>query len=372
MQDLFLFYVPQTIWEFDFMTLHPYLIYNLEDHLYGLSSLAVEEIFFLPELTPIPEAPEDLVGVVNVRGELLPVMDINRRFGYQSSDYSLSDSVVVVKLDDVRVGLIVNQVLEVRNIDSEDIIQELSLGRNLTGIDEHKFIFTEGIAKTQEDIILILNPENLLKYIQRQQLTNEDDDSSEPERQKSRESFALKPVFCPHASPEEKAIFKQRARELRQKAETEDVTTLKPLAVISLNNEFFAVDLSLVREFTELQKITPIPCCPSHIVGNINLRGEIVTLIDLRGLLNLPPKEITNVTKAMVIQVEDIVGGIVVEDVSDVMFLNPREITSIPTAIATVNEEYLLGAAAYHQKMMTILDLSKILLNGNLVVEETV
>lgn len=346
---------------------YPYLIFNLNTSLYGITTMLVEEIFSLPELTPIPEAPPDIVGVVNVRGEILPVMDLNLRFGYESPDYQLSDTVIVLRSEEIRVGLMVNQVIEVRNINGDDITKELSHGRKLGKLDSKKFI--TGVARSDSDILILIDAEKLLKYVAKQDV---DLESVENEDQANLNTDFLKKkrVFCPHVTPEERAVFKKRAEALQQTNETEDVTGLKPLAVIILNEEFFGIDLKLVREFSEIKKVTPVPCAPSHIIGNMNLRGEILTLIDVCGLLNLPLKNINKNNKAMVVQVEDIVAGITVEEVYDVMFLNPQEITTVPTAIHSINDEYLQGAAPYHDKMMSILDLPKILLSGNLTVDQ--
>ncbi len=346
---------------------YPYLIFNLNTSLYGITTMLVEEIFSLPELTPIPEAPPDIVGVVNVRGDILPVMDLNLRFGYESPDYRLSDTVIVLRSEEIRVGLMVNQVIEVRNINGDDITKELSHGRKLGKLDSKKFI--TGVARSDSDILILIDAEKLLKYVVKQDV---DFESAENEDQTNLNADFLKKkrVFCPNATPEERAVFKKRAEALQQSTDTEDVTGLKPLAVIILNEEFFGIDLKLVREFSEIKKVTPVPCAPSHIIGNMNLRGEILTLIDVCGLLNLPLKNINKNNKAMVVQVQDIVAGITVEEVYDVMFLNPQEITTVPTAIHSINDEYLQGAAPYHDKMMSILDLPKILLSGNLTVDQ--
>ena len=111
-----------------------------------------------------------------------------------------------------------------------------------------------------------------------------------------------------HASPEERATFRERAENLRRTAESEDFAGLIPLAVIGLNGEYLGLDLDTVREFTDdISKITPIPCCPPHIVGNINLCGEIVTLVDVREVLNLPIAGTNQASKVMVVRMKDLV-----------------------------------------------------------------
>ena len=140
--------------------------------------------------------------------------------------------------------------------------------------------------------------------------------------------------------------------------------------MISLNNEYFGLGLETVREFINICNFTPIPCCPQHILGNINLRGEIVTLIDLRGCLNLPITSAKSNSNAVVIEVDDLVAGLPVDEVFDVIYLPQKSINSVPIAVEPSNREYLRGTAPYADKMLSIIDLSRIINQGNLEVNE--
>lgn len=353
------------------MNENPLLTFKLNDSIYGVDTFAVEEIFFLPELTPIPDAPRDIIGVVNVRGYILPIMDINIRFGYQSSEYKVTDSVIVLTSDKLKIGIIVNEVQDVRRITLEAISSEISIGREFNTSQKRKFI--GGIAKNEEDIIIIIDSENLIHYVETQKIETSFHDKIE-DSFKAEETQILEKrrVFCPNATPEERVTFRKRADNLRQTTEIEEEEGLKPLAIVALNQEFFGIELKIVREFAEIHQATPIPCCPNHIIGNMNLRGEILTLVDIQGLLNLPLTEMTENSQAIVVKVDEILVGIKVEDVVDVMFLSSHEITSVPTAIHSVNDEYLQGAAPYRGKMMSVLDIPKILLNGGLMIDEVV
>lgn len=179
-------------------------------------------------------------------------------------------------------------------------------------------------------------------------------------------------LFAPHATPEEKAIFRQRANHLRQVSESENLTGALPLAVINLNGELLGINLHLIREFTEIERVTPIPCTPERIVGNMNLRGEIVTLIDLRSALNLSLSNARSYSKAMIVEVEDLVAGITIENVRDVTFISPEKVTAVPAALHSTNDEYFQGTAKYCEQIVTILNLPKIFQEGGLIVDEEV
>ena len=141
---------------------------------------------------------------------------------------------------------------------------------------------------------------------------------------------------------------------------------------MGLQGEFFALGLEVIHEFTDVDNVTPIPCCPPHIVGNLNLRGEILTLVDISGILNLPLERSEQSHKAIVARSEELVAGITVDEVFDVIYLRPADISPIPAAVHALNDEYIRGIAPYQNKQMSILDLPKLLTSSELVVDEVV
>lgn len=351
------------------MTNKPYLIFSINSSLYGVEAFCVQEIFSLPNLTPIAEAPADIIGVVNLRGDILPVVDLNVRFGYEQLDYGLTDSIIVLEWQEFRLGIIVNQVLEVHNLSLQEMTTEIFYKQELNGRTSH---FMAGIGKVDASIIMLLNHENLLCYFQKfEDLSSKKSlDSGEV----TDRFLKKKLVFCLQATPEEKAILRERADNLRQPTEREDFAGLIPLAVVGLNGEYFGLDLPIVREFTDIRQVTPVPCCPPHIVGNMNLRGEILTLVDIRNVLNMPilGVENSNNIKVMIVKIDDLIAGVTVDEVFDVMYLQPSQILPVPTAVHSANSEYLRGTANYREKMMSILDLAKVFQQGDLIVNEEV
>ncbi|MCT7949184.1 chemotaxis protein CheW [Ancylothrix sp. C2] len=347
----------------------PYLIFSLNDSSYGVEAVYVREVFFLPELIPIPEAIRDVVGVVNVRGEILPMIDLEMRFGQRAGEYKITDSVVVMEWGGYKAGIIVNQVYEVVELEAEQVTNEVFKGRKLS-INTHNFI--DRIAKIDDRIVMLINHKNIIDFYEKVDLPTADQIATSPNYEEIEKFVPHFRKFCPNATPEERTIFKERAASLMQQTDRQDFTGLIAVAVISLNEEFFAVDLELVREFTDLRKITPVPCTPPHIIGNMNLRGEIVTIVDIRGLLNLPRGRINKTSKAMIVHQDDVVAAIPVENVFDVIYLHPSQLMQIPVAIHSNNDEYLRGTAPYRDKIMMFLDLGKILSKGELVVNEEV
>ncbi|MEG3848487.1 chemotaxis protein CheW [Microcoleus sp. herbarium19] len=366
------------------METKPYLIFQQNGLLCGVEVGCVREIFFLPELTSIAEAPQDIVGAIALRGSILPVMDLNLRFGYLWQEYSVTDSAIVIEWQEFLFAIVVNLVTEVKQIPAEAITPQLSYGREKPEVPDR---FLAGFARCGADIIMLLDLDRLIRYspdktniempvsaspagnVETQNLHLEID----PKLLAVDANFLDKPhVFCPNATAREKAIFRERADNLRLLGESENSARIEmSLAVVVLNGEYFGINLGIVREFTEIRQVTPVPCTPDRIIGNMNLRGEILTLVDIRNVLNMPA-DTKSLSKAIVVEIEDLVAGIVVEEILDIIHLNLAEIATIPAALNSANREFLRGTAFYEKKIIAILNLQQLLTKGGVVVDEEV
>jgi purine-binding chemotaxis protein CheW len=356
------------------MKKYSYLIFGLNKHLYGISTVYVEEICALPELLPILQPSQIIVGTVNLRGYILPVVDLNRCLNYSTQNYSLTDSLVVLRWEELRVGLIVNKIQEVKNIYPKEIITEFPQRQELSELAQQKIIF--GIVSQQQDIFILSHPENWFQSTEIQQFLSQTFNSiqlNKDNQYQIEQSFLTQQsIFDTNSNLEERGVFRERANSLKLSLENQNVKNLRPLTVFTLNGDYFSFDLKIVREFTDINQITPIPCCPPHIVGNMNLRGEILTLIDIFSFLNLSSTNIAHATKVIVVEVESIVAGLLVEEVCDVMFLlNPQEIKGMHTIMYSTNNQYIQGGVTYRNKTMSILNLPQIFLAGELIVNET-
>ncbi|HBE20319.1 MAG TPA: chemotaxis protein CheW [Cyanobacteria bacterium UBA11149] len=353
-----------------------YCTFRLNNSIYGIENSYIEEVFALPELTVVSSPYRNLAGVVNLRGKILPVMDLNLVLGMPSPDYQITDSILVLRWEDSQVGIIVNEVYKEKTISPDQITTQLSNHRDVEGKDCQTII--ADFSQRAGDILILNHPETWMGSIEIETILSKIPDNSPGDRFRL---LTQESIFCPKATPEERIIFQERADNLKAEVTSQDLTDLKPISAIVLNDRFFGIDLAMVREFTDLSRVTPIPCCPKHIIGNMNLRGEIITLIDLRGFFHLPIDPILEEYKVMVVDFEGIVFGVIVTEVAESMlFLKPSEIMPLSTGSDAINDEYLQGVASYRENArapqalrdIAILDLPKILLNGGLIVDEVV
>jgi purine-binding chemotaxis protein CheW len=343
------------------MGIKPYLIFSLHDARYAIAAESVVEIFLLPELTPVAEAPPDIVGLLNLHSTYVPVMHLDLRFGHKFDHCHLTDSVIVVESQGLQVGLIVHRVETVSEIDDRYIQEDLSYGRP----NIHQ-AFVQSVINLDDEMITLLNIDNLVRHPEA--LANLLTPEEQPENLVSGNFYEQ---YFTDANSKTKEILHQRAINLKEINDHEAATQLVSLAVVRISDRYFAFDLALVREFINLGRITTIPCCPEHIIGNMNLRGEILTLVDICQPLNIARTERNQAPKAVVIEVKDLTVGIVVEEVLDVVDFRPEELKPIPVAMNNQTISFLKGVADYRSQLINVIDLPKLLTEGAMTVELT-
>lgn len=358
-----------------------YLIFELAHSRYGIPTAVVEELFLLPDMVSIPEAPTYTIGLVNVRGEILPIIDLNQRLGQASPPYQLTDSIIVLQWQSQRLGVLVNRVCEVETIAPHQYQFQPHIEAERSPNSSSQSLI-KGIASLDADLIILLNPEALVQSISQllvSQQAREYSPLNGNQKFSARNGLSVGSVdaFPPatelfsHLPTEARQILQARANNLRQPIDIQDVVGM-PVAVVELGGEYLGMSLETVHEFIDVRKVTPVPCCPPHILGNINLRGEIVTLVDISQIVNVSGGSPKPRKKAIVVRQEQLTAGIVVDQIFDLIYLNAEQISTPPVAIHTTHDDCLQGVSVYRDKMMSIINLSRILEMDALVVNEDV
>ena len=134
------------------------------------------------------------------------------------------------------------------------------------------------------------------------------------------------------------------------------------LVVFKIGEEEFGVEINQVREIVKLVSITRMPKAPVFIEGVVNLRGQIITVIDLAKRLELPSTGKTDSTRIMVVEVGEDTVGMIVDSVSEVLRLSTDNIEDTPSLIDTeVHEQYLRGVGKSEDRLLILLDLNEVL-----------
>lgn len=133
------------------------------------------------------------------------------------------------------------------------------------------------------------------------------------------------------------------------------------LVVFRLANEFYGVDISAVNTIIRMQEITEIPRTPSFVEGVINLRGSIIPVIDLKKRFGLPVGDSTKASRIIVVEGAGQMIGMVVDAVAETLRLSCDAIEPPSPVIASIDAEYLRGVGKQENRLVILLDLSKVL-----------
>ena len=128
-----------------------------------------------------------------------------------------------------------------------------------------------------------------------------------------------------------------------------------------LGNETYAINVMQVQEVLRMTEIAPVPGAPGHVLGIINLRGNVVTVIDARMRLGLTSKEDDDSTRIIVIEVNKQVIGILVDSVAEVVELAATEIEPAPNVGNDESSKYIQGIASRDGELVIVVDLNRLL-----------
>ena len=146
--------------------INQYLTFEIADEIYGVTVSKVKEVLELIDITRVPKMPEFMRGVINLRGNVVPVIDMGLKFGMDEIKKSVDTCIVVLEIeiegDQVTLGALVDAVQEVLEIDQQDIEPAPKIG---TSLDTE---FIKGMGKKDNDLIIILDIDNIFT---RQDLT---------------------------------------------------------------------------------------------------------------------------------------------------------------------------------------------------------
>ena len=133
-----------------------YLTFEVLNEYYAISILKVKEIIGMTKITKIPNLPKYIKGVINLRGEIVHVIDIREKFGIEKKEYNKFTVIIILETADGLVGFVVDQVVDVINIKEEKIQKVIEI----EGMIGNEYL--EGMIKEGDELIVIINVEKLI------------------------------------------------------------------------------------------------------------------------------------------------------------------------------------------------------------------
>ncbi|MEG6584766.1 chemotaxis protein CheW [Dendrosporobacter sp. 1207_IL3150] len=140
----------------------------------------------------------------------------------------------------------------------------------------------------------------------------------------------------------------------------EEDTQRGKFLTFSIGNEFYGIEIANVTEIIGIQPITEVPELPNYVKGIINLRGKIIPVMDVRLRFRKPPREYTDRTCVIVVDIKDVSVGLIVDSVAEVLSISEANIVP-PPDLKTVQNRYIKGIGKVGDEVKLLLDCQRLL-----------
>lgn len=297
----------------------------LDKEEYAIGIMQVKEIIRVPQMVKVPNCEAYIDGVVSIRNNLLPMINLRTYFGMDSMEYNDQMRVLVVDMGTFSAGVIVDKVSEVLRVPVTTIQPPPKFS-----VDGGEL---KGVARLNggKRMILMLDPSKLISADELKSLGDIEE-----------------------------------MKDMNNNNDDTSVQVLDEVKIVTfkLGMEEYGIKIDNVQEINRMTGITKIPRTPYHIEGIVNLRGNVIPALDLRKLFMLEEKQVTDSTRIIIVDANNKRTGIIVDSVTEVINLDKRLIEPTPEILSGgVDSDYIEGVAKLknNNRMIMILDLGKVL-----------
>lgn len=133
-----------------------YLTFKLDEEKYGIDILAVKEIIGYQKATPVHKTPDYVKGVLNLRGEIIPIIDLSMRFGVKEREHGMYTAIIITNIKGTSIGFIVDEVNEVSNVADENLSKPPEFGSAI------HVSYLSKIAQIDKEVVMILNMDAII------------------------------------------------------------------------------------------------------------------------------------------------------------------------------------------------------------------
>jgi purine-binding chemotaxis protein CheW len=298
----------------------PFVTFLLGQESFGVALTNVEEIVDLPQVTKIPDAPAYVLGVICIRDQVLPLLDFTKLLRVEgASDEVQKEMVILLSFENARLGMVVDGIQEIIRIREEEILPAPHT------LSEREKGHLDGVVIRSDRMVSLIRVLEILDREDHQKLVTMSS-----------------------------AISSTRVVE---QVENHDLS----IVVFRLGDESFGMRLHEVREIIMVGQITPVPRAPAFVEGVLNLRGEVMPVLDLRSRFGLERRECTALSRILITPIGGVFTGLVVDSVQEVGTVDQRKLEDPPKVTSAGANAYIEKVARSESGMIFLLDLRRLL-----------
>ncbi|MDI1472379.1 MAG: chemotaxis protein CheW [Thermodesulfovibrio sp.] len=281
-----------------------FVTFLIDREIFAINMAPVQEIIRVPEIVKVPKSPPSLMGLANLRGKVLPIINLRKVFGLEEKTIDESSRVIVIDLGQT-LGFLVDNVSSVIDVD-ETKIETSSEIKSIVKSDFLKGVIKD-IAKFK--MVMILDIEKVIE-----------------------KEFS---EILQGSSKEYEITSKE------QSTEEEILTDERQLVSFTVSDEEYAILIENIQEIVQIpEHITKVPNSEQSIIGIMNLRDKILPLASLRRLFGFPEEQLTEQNRIVVLSMGNLSVGIVVDSVKEVLRVSESIIEPVPSIILKDEKDF--------------------------------
>lgn len=319
-----------------------HLYFQIGKNKYAINTSNVLEIMKLPALDYPQKLPNNIIGLLKYNNFVINVVDIRFYLNIDVEPYSTHNELLIVKTDEVIFGIITDKIIGILSCDT-------SLMDQIPFVDNKMVI--ESLYKHENETVFIVNIyalENLLKQ----------HDTIMPE------------TDIPSLFPQDDAskyIMSKRTRSITEKSSlrlvSEELHAKNKYISFNLNKDYYCIALDYVKEVLKDTPITKVPGTPDFIEGIMNLRGDYITVINLKKFLSLPEDVITEKKPVIIIKCNELKLAFLIDKINELFEYQE-------TIYEESSDSYYSNEFIYNKTLYTALNVDKISSDKKIIITD--
>lgn len=319
-----------------------HLYFQIGKNKYAINTSNVLEIMKLPALDYPQKLPNNIIGLLKYNNFVINVVDIRFYLNIDVEPYNSHNELLIVKTDEVIFGIVTDKIIGILPFDT-------ALMDQIPFVDSKMII--ESLYKFNNETIFIVNIyslENLLK--QHDLILPEVDILS----------------LFPHDETS-KALMSKRTRSIAEKSSLRlasgELHAKNKYISFNLNNDYYCIALDFVKEVLKDTTITPVPGTPDYIEGIMNLRGDYITVINLKKFLSLPEAVISEKKPVIIIKCNELKLALLIDKINELFEYQE-------TIQEEVSDSYYASEFIYNKMLYTLLNVDKISSDKKIIITD--
>ena len=301
------------------------MVFTLDEQRIAIPLQGVAKLIRSAVITPLSQAPANVLGLISVQGESVPVLNLRQLLRLPEREIGPDSQFIIMITGRRRLALVADEVKGVMDCPEQDLTVGESI---LPGLE-----FVKGAVRTRDGMILINDPDLFLSLFDERLW---DEAITSPEK-------------IPESPATDQAGF--------------------DVIVFTLMNEHYGIETAHVREVHPVMEVTSIPCTPHFVAGVINVRGDILAVIDLKSYFELPVSESSSSGEVIIVESGDSLFGVLADSTLGVSFVSHSDFQAPIPDLSGIRAESLRGVTKNH---IFVLDIPGMLADKKLWVHDEV